>query len=95
MMSTNRDRLLGQLKTLRAKAQDAGLIEPDTWSLLDEVWSGPEVDLEELAMVADDTITTVRQAYVEGRIEEEVVLEALGLAKTLLPFALKALGGVA
>jgi hypothetical protein len=90
-MTAEREDLLAQVKSLRQKAEEAGVVENDPWSLLDEVWKGPEADLVQIAVLGQETIAAVRQAYVEGRIEESLVLEVLDLVPSLLPLALKTL----
>jgi len=90
-MTPERDDVLNQVKTLREKAEAAGLVESDPWTALDDVWKGPEADVERIAIVGEETITAVREAYAEGRAEQELLMEALDLAKSLLPLALRAL----
>ena len=90
-MSPERDDVLNQVKALREQAEAAGLVESDPWTLLDDVWKGPEADVERIAIVGEETLAAVREAYVEGRAEQELLMKALDLAKSLLPLALRTL----
>ena len=88
-MTAQNQAVLTQVRDLRTKAEEAGLLEADPWASLDEVWKGPDVDLDQIAIVGEETITAVRQAYLEGRVDESLLLQALDLVRTLLPLALR------
>ena len=91
MSAATRDTLLRQVKDLRTAAEAAGIVEADPWASLDDVWKGPDVNLEEIRVIGEETISAVVQAYGEGRVGQAVLVKALDLAKTLLPLALAAL----
>ena len=87
-MSTDRDEVLNKVKDLRESAEEAGLVESDPWASLDAVWKGPDVDLEKISILGEETIAAIHEAYAEGRAEQSIVMQALELAKMLLPAAL-------
>ena len=87
-MSETREAVVNGIKALREAAEAAGIVKPDPWASLDSVWKGPDVDLEKIAVLGDETLAAVRKAFVEGSIEEGMVNQVLDLAKLLLPMAL-------
>ena len=89
-MNTNRDDLLKQVQELRAEAEKAGLVESDPWASLDAVWKGPDVDLERISVIGEETLDAVRQACAEGKADTNLLTKALDLAKLILPAALMA-----
>ena len=89
-MNTNRDEVLKQLQELRTEAEKAGLLESDPWASLDAVWKGPDVDLEKIALLGEETMEAVRKACAEGQADTSLITKALDLAKLLLPAALLA-----
>ncbi len=91
-MSTTQDDLLKQVQELRAEAEKAGLVASDPWASLDAVWKGPDVDLEQITVIGEETLDAVRQAHAQGKAEASIIGKALDLAKLLLPAALVARG---
>ena len=91
MTTATRDTLFRQVQDLRTAAEAAGIVAPDPWASLDDAWKGPDVDLEKIRVIGEETMAAVVQAYGEGRVEEAVLVKALDLARTLLPLALAAL----
>ena len=89
-MNTNRDDLLKQVQELRAEAEKAGLVASDPWASLDAVWKGPDVDLERITVIGEETLEAVRQACAEGKADTNLLTKALDLAKLILPAALMA-----
>ena len=89
-MNTNRDDLLKQVQELRAEAEKAGLVASDPWASLDAVWKGPDVDLERITVIGEETLEAVRQACAEGKADTNLLTKALDLAKLLLPALLMA-----
>jgi len=89
-MNTNRDDLLKQVQELRAEAEKAGLVASDPWVSLDAVWKGPDVDLERISVIGEETLDAVRQACAEGKADTNLLTKALDLAKLILPAALMA-----
>ena len=89
-MSTPQDDLLKQVQELRAEAEKAGLVASDPWASLDAVWKGPDVDLEQITVIGEETLEAVRQACAEGKADTNLLTKALDLAKLLLPAALMA-----
>ena len=87
-MNTNRDDLLKQVQELRAEAEKAGLVASDPWASLDAVWKGPDVDLERITVIGEETLEAVRQACAEGKADTNLLTKALDLAKLILPAAL-------
>ena len=79
---------MNKVKSLRESAVKAGLVESDPWASLDAVWKGPDVDLEKISILGEETIAAIHEAYAEGRAEQSIVMQALELAKMLLPAAL-------
>jgi len=80
---------VAEVRDLREKAEAAGLVEPDPWAALDSSWKGPDVDTSQVAIVGAEAIEAVRKAYLEGRAEATLVVQAIDLAKAVLPLALK------
>ena len=89
-MNTNRDDLLKQVQELRAEAEKAGLVASDPWASLDTVWKGPDVDLERISVIGEETLDAVREACAEGKAGTNLLTKALDLAKLILPAALMA-----
>ena len=89
-MNTNRDDLLKQVQELRAEAEKAGLVASNPWAPLDAVWKGPDVDLERISVIGEETLEAVRQACAEGKANTNLLTKALDLAKLILPAALMA-----
>ena len=87
-MSETREAVVNGIKTLRESAEAAGIVKPDPWVSLDSVWKGPDVDLEKIAILGDETLAAVRKALADGSIEEGMFNQVLDLAKMLLPMAL-------
>ena len=72
-MNTNRDDLLKQVQELRAEAEKAGLVESDPWASLDAVWKGPDVDLERISVIGEETLDAVRKACAEGKADTNLL----------------------
>lgn len=89
-MSTPQENLLQQVQELRAEAEKAGIVESDPWASLDAVWKGPDVDLERISVIGEETLEAVRRACAEGTADTNLLTKALDLAKLLLPAALMA-----
>jgi hypothetical protein len=89
-MSTTQEDLLQQVQELRAEAEKAGLVASDQWASLDAVWKGPDVDLEQIAVIGEETLEAVRRACAEGKADTNLLTKALELAKLILPAALMA-----
>ncbi len=77
--------LVEMVHNLRVAAEAARIVDADPWSSLDVLWHGPSVDLKKVVIVGQDTIRAVRRAYTEGRIQGDIVVRALDLAKMIMP----------
>ena len=86
-----RDEFLAAAKALREQAEAAGIVEDDPWDALDTVWTGPDVDPSNIGIVTAETMRAVFKGYVEGRVELDIVNNALKLFEGIAPRAFAAI----
>ena len=87
-MTPQQEEVIQQIQSLRESAESAGLVEADPWASLDSLWKGPDVDVEKIAALGQDTLNAVRQAHADGTATAALIQQALDLTRVLLPVAL-------
>ena len=87
-MTADRTDVVESIKSLRVSAEQAGLVAPDPWASLDTMWKGPDVDLQKISAIGQETMEALRQAHAEGKADASLINQVLDLAKILLPVAL-------
>lgn len=82
--------IVEKLKELREDAKDAGIIEDGVWTSMDELWTGPDLTLDQIKTLSNDMMESLRKAHLNQALNEGIVQDILELVKLMLPLALAA-----
>ena len=97
-MSADRNEIVRAILNISKAAGEAGLLETarptaangttdgdDPWASLDDVWDGPDVDLDGISILGQDALTAIHKAHAEGRASHGLIAQAIELARLILP----------
>jgi len=82
-MEEKKQALISEIQKLVDQAKTEGVIQEDFWAELKNMDAGPRADLSQIEILGEDTMAQVREAYVQGRASQNLILSAMSVAKNL------------
>lgn len=81
-----REEFVADINELKKLMVNTGMLkEDDPWDSLDNLWKGCDINIDEITIVSDEMMETVRTAYAQGKADQEVISKALSIFQKVIP----------